>query len=39
MRVQMLAPALLLIVSTTPVMLLSQLAGAPEDIPLPTFWP
>ena len=30
MRVQMLAPALLLIVSTTPVMFLSQLAGAPE---------
>ena len=30
MRVQMLAPAVLLIVSITPVMLLSQLAGAPE---------
>ena len=30
MRVQMLAPAVLLVVSITPVMLVSQLAGAPE---------
>ena len=30
MRVQMLAPAVLLILSTTPAMVLSQIGGAPE---------